>query len=504
MPRFGRFVATVVFAGAVCSSVADAQLEPAGLRPIVEALAHDSAAGRRTPSAELDKAATYIAAQMRAAGLDPLGDDAGFFQRYPVVESVLSQDSARIQIGSLATWGFGKDFFYAGGGGSDPAGVIRGQLAIVSGRVTSENSASLDVAGKVVVFLSPLNARGSPEDFRSAFALLGGARSSAVIIPGGRPDSTWKRLAADHSELMPTAEAAWPVWTLPAPAVAGQARFRPVLELWGGRWSRFVEALGIDTALLRSTDGAVKVTSPGREVILDFDRAIERVRWPANVVAVLPGSDPMLRNEYVVLTAHYDGLGSAKGRPPGPQSILNGADDNASGVASLIQIAHAMSSGQRPKRSVIFAAVSGEENGLWGSDFLAMRPPVPVRSIVANVNMDMIGRSIADSVFVTGRSDSWLGPIANRALARRSRRLIILDEQALERRFPGERADDRSDHANFRRRGIPAVSFFTGWHADYHETTDDAPKLNYEALGRIATAVYDITVEIANAPGRRP
>jgi Zn-dependent M28 family amino/carboxypeptidase len=204
-----------------------------------------------------------------------------------------------------------------------------------------------------------------------------------------------------------------------------------------------------------------------------------------------------------VLTAHYDGLGRAKGRPPGPQSILNGADDNASGIAALLDVASELSRGPRPKRSVIFAAVSGEERGLWGSDILSLRPPVPIASIVANVNMDMIGRARADSVFVTGRRQGWLGPIAERAIARNRYGLTLLDEAALERRFPGERADDRSDHANFRKRGVPAIAFFTGWHDDYHETTDDFDKVNYDALARIASLVRDITLEIANAPIRR-
>ena len=505
MPRISRTfcpanIAAVVFVlfGFLAPLDVRAQLDPSQLAGIVEALSHDSAAGRPTPGRELDKAAQYIAARLRAAGADALGDDGGMLQRYPVIETVLSQDSARIEIGSLTTWRFGKDFFYAAGGGSDPEGVLGGPTVIVSGRVTSENSASLGVAEKVVIFLSPLTPRGAPEDFRSAFG-LGGAGARAVILPGGRPDSLWKRLGAEPDEHKPSFAAAWPTWTHPGAVAVGAPRFRPVLELWAGRWQQLVAAARLDTVSLRSSDGSVKVTPVAAGATLTFARKIERVSWPSNVVAILPGSDPALRHEHVILTAHYDGLGRAKGGPPGPQSILNGADDNASGVAALIQVAQAIASGPRPRRSIIFAAVSGEENGLWGSDFLAMRPPVPRTSIVANVNMDMIGRSSGDSVFITGRHDTWLGPIANRAIARGARGLVLLDESALERRFPGQRANERSDHANFRRRGIPPIAFFTGWHADYHETTDDAAKVNYDALSRIAGLVRDLTLEIANS-----
>lgn len=493
-------IAAAVLVAQLYPGTAVAQLEPATLSPIVEALAHDSASGRATPGPALEKAAQFIAARLRSSGVQPLGDDGGMLQHFPVIESVLEENGARIEIGSLAAWRFGTDFFYAGGGGSEPHGLLTGPVVIVSGRVNRENAAALGVAGKVVIFLSPLSARGAPEDFGSAFA-IGGAGAKAMILPGARPDSLWKRLAVDRSELKPMATAAWQRQP-DGLTEAARGRFVPVLELWGGRWMELVRSAGLDTTSLRNADGSVKVTDLRQSARLIFDRRIERVSWPSNVVGMLRGSDPALQHEYVIVTAHYDGLGQAKGRPPGPQSILNGADDNASGVASLVQIAASIAAGPRPRRSVIFAAVSGEENGLWGSEFLAMRPPVPQTSIVADVNMDMIGRARGDSVFITGRSETWLGPIASRVIARGSRRLVILDEGALERRFPGERADDRSDHASFRKRGIPPVAFFTGWHEDYHETTDDADKLNYDALSRIASLVRDMVVEIANAPGR--
>lgn len=476
---------------------ADPALDPARLRAIVETLAHDSTAGRKTPSAELDKAARYIENHFRSIGALPLGDDGGYLQKYPVIESVLDMDSARIELGSLSSWKFGRDYFYAGGGGGDPRGVIRAPVVIVTGTVNSGNAAALGVANKIVVFVSPLSARGAPEDFRSAFA-LGGAGARAVILPGGRPDSLWRRLSRDPDEHKPSSSAAWPLWWEPPPGADTLPRFRPILELWGGRWQPFVTAAGIDTATLRSADGSPKATPFPQAGVLDFSRKVERVSWPSNVIAVLPGSDPVLKHEYVVMTAHYDGLGMAKGRPPGPQSVLNGADDNASGVAVMMEVARTLAASRHPKRSIIFAAVSGEENGLWGSDFLSMRPPVPRSSIVANINMDMIGRPKHDTVYVTGTGNPKIGPIANRAIVRSSgHNLVIRRDADLERRYPGEKADERSDHANFKHRDIPPIAFFTGWHDDYHETTDDADKLDYPALTRIAALVRDITLEIA-------
>jgi Zn-dependent M28 family amino/carboxypeptidase len=148
---------------------------------------------------------------------------------------------------------------------------------------------------------------------------------------------------------------------------------------------------------------------------------------------------------------------------------------------------------------VIFLAVGGEELGLWGSDYFVARPPVPVASIVANVNLDMVGRASGDSVYVTGRDHSVLRAAVTAALARGTQGLTLLDERALDARYPGERLDERSDHENFRRRGIPSLSFYTGSHADYHERTDDAAKVNYDALSRISRLALELTRGIADA-----
>ena len=465
------------------------------LRSVVETIAADSMGGRPTPSVELDRAAQFIASQFQRAGLKPLGSDNSFIQRYPVVESVLG-DSARIEIGPT-TWKFGGDFFYAAGGGSPPHGTIVAPVVFVSGKAVPGAQALSQAAGKIVVFLSPLTQRGGPQDMRSAFT-LGGAGARVVIIAGGRPDTIWKLLSPDRDEHKPAVEAAWK--RFPTTFENSAQRFRSVLELWGGRWERFVGAASFDTSALARTDSVLRIIEPGIQSRLVFARNIERVSLAPNVLGYIEGADPLLRHEYIVVTAHFDGLGREKGRPPGPASILNGADDNASGVAAMIAVADALGR-TSPGRSVIFAAVSGEELGLWGSDFFAMNPPVPIAHVVANVNMDMIGRARADTVFMTGGAHPWLGAIARSAMTR-SPGLVIQDEAALERRFPGERADDRSDHASFRKRGVPSLSFFTGWHDDYHSTTDDAATLDYAALGRIAELVRNIVASAAADPRR--
>ena len=153
------------------------------LRRVVEALAHDSMAGRPTPSPQLESAAAYIASVFKSAGLLPLGDDESFFQRFPVAETVMHPDLARVEIGSLATWRFGADYWHVGGMGGAPSGTLRGPAVIVSGRVRRDSIASIDVRGKVVIYRSPLNARGAPTALDAGF-VLGGA--------GARCPRSWR------------------------------------------------------------------------------------------------------------------------------------------------------------------------------------------------------------------------------------------------------------------------------------------------------------------------
>lgn len=221
-----------------------------------------------------------------------------------------------------------------------------------------------------------------------------------------------------------------------------------------------------------------------------------------NVVALIEGTDPALQREFIVITAHLDGLGTVPNAPAGSDSVLNGADDNASGVAALLEIARALAtSGTRPRRSILFAAVSGEETGLWGSEYLLSLSEVQGGRVVANLNMDMVGRAVGDSVFLVTTEDLRTTQIVAKASdAHRSWGLHLLDRAELDRRYPGQELEDRSDHATFVRRGIPAVVIFTGLHEDYHRPGDTADKISYGALALIVRMAADITGALANLP----
>ena len=229
-------------------------------------------------------------------------------------------------------------------------------------------------------------------------------------------------------------------------------------------------------------------------------------RWPLegsdstltapNVVAILRGSDPVLADTYVVFSAHMDHVGVGAPDASG-DSIYNGADDDASGTSAVIELAEAFASlAETTPRSLIFLTVSGEERGLLGSEYFAEHPPVPAESIVANINIDMIGRNSPDSAVVIGQEYSSLGPLAvSTAEAYPELRLTVGPDP-----WPEERFFFRSDHFHFARKEIPALFFFTGVHEDYHKPSDHVERIDVDKAARITRLIFHIGHAIATDP----
>jgi hypothetical protein len=234
-----------------------------------------------------------------------------------------------------------------------------------------------------------------------------------------------------------------------------------------------------------------------------------------NVVAVWEGSDPVLKAEYVALGAHYDHVGS--GCPPvGTDTICNGADDDGSGTTALLSMAEALTKAPtRPKRSVLFVWHCGEEKGLWGSRYFTEYPTVPLNQIVAQLNIDMIGRSKKegdtnprnaeltgpDAVYVIGSTmmSTELGELVN--TVNKSFLNITFDTRYDDPKDPN-RFFYRSDHYNYARKGIPIIFFFDGVHEDYHRAGDSPDKIDYQKMEKITRTVYMTLWEIANRPAR--
>jgi len=226
----------------------------------------------------------------------------------------------------------------------------------------------------------------------------------------------------------------------------------------------------------------------------------------SNVIGFIEGSDPILKNEFVMVTAHYDHLGS-----PDSTVIYYGADDNASGTSGVIEIARAFADakakGVGPKRSVVCMLVSGEEKGLLGSKFYVDFPLFSLKQTVADINIDMIGRiddrhpGNGNYIYVIGsdRLSSELHEINEFANDKYTK--LELDYKYNAKDDPNHYYE-RSDHYNFAERNIPSIFYFNGSHPDYHRPTDTADKINYEALAKRAQLAFYTAWDIANRPNR--
>jgi hypothetical protein len=236
---------------------------------------------------------------------------------------------------------------------------------------------------------------------------------------------------------------------------------------------------------------------------LDADYQTTRTQYTRNVVGIVEGSDARLKDTYVAIGAHYDHLGYQPG-VAGPDRIYNGADDDGSGVSALIGLARAFAAGPRPRRSLLFVWHAGEERGLYGSKYFADHPTVPVDKIVAQLNIDMIGRNRnndpaeANVLYAVGsdRISSELHNVlmdANTASAKPFR----IDFEMNDPQDP-ERFYYRSDHFSYASKGIPVIFFFTGVHPDYHQVSDSVDKIDFEKMSRVARLVYDVARRVAN------
>ena len=215
-----------------------------------------------------------------------------------------------------------------------------------------------------------------------------------------------------------------------------------------------------------------------------------------NTVGILEGSDPALKDEYLVFSAHMDHVGITPGLR---DSINNGADDDASGTTGVIELAEAFSRpGARPKRSIIFLTVSGEEKGLWGSRWFSEHPPVPLEQLVADINIDMIGRNWPDTIVAIGKEHSDLGATLDRVNAAHPELRHDRDRRPL----AGGAVLLPLGPLQLRPEGRAAIFFFNGVHEDYHRVTDSPEKIDAEKESRILRLLYYLGQEVGDAPQR--
>ncbi|MDH4045461.1 MAG: M28 family peptidase [Gemmatimonadota bacterium] len=462
-----------------------ATITPADIAARVGVLADDSMGGRFTPSPELDRAADYVAAEFARFGLEPAGDSGGFIQRYTLEQPVPDTAGSFITIGRTRIR-FGTDAIpWAAGGTVEP---VTGRTVLVTGMLPPRRG--LDLEGAIVIAAVGTDGTGQPTaQGRAVLRAITQANPAAVLIPVDSPDEVWPTVVSQRFR------------TVLAPAWLS-SRGIPHVEVRDRAIGPALGAVGVDLGVARQSTGEVQTRPLDLPIIVvSRTRAAEATTAP-NVAALLRGADPVLRDEVIVVSAHMDHVGvTGRGRcrAVGADSICNGADDNASGTVSVIELAEAFATqAPRPRRSILFLTVSGEERGMWGSDYFAAHPPVPIDQLVADINLDMVGRNWPDTIVAIGREHSDLGTTLGRVEAAHPElRMTVRDDP-----WPNERFYYRSDHYNFARRGVPVLFFFNGTHVDYHRPSDHPDKIDAEKQARLTQLVFYLVDEIANAPTR--
>lgn len=438
----------------------------------VHVLAADSMQGRRAGTLGYDRAASYVVSQLQRMGLRPSGDHATFLQSVPRVERTIAPASFVEASGTRLVIGEDVRPLIFGSGqprSIDGIGVVFGGTH----RDTASYVSGEEVPGKLVVLRGP---RAASDVYRG------------VIFP---PDHRFGRAAAVavvSLDLLPTAQRETGTSVALADSNDAPAARVPSTLLISRRAA---------TVLLGADPDSVTLGARG-SLVRGQLLQIERRTPTANVIATIPGRDPKYRGQYVVLGAHLDHLGT---RPAlGSQasdSVFHGADDNASGASALLRIAaDLMDRRSQLRRTVVLVWFTAEEGGLMGSRWFSDHAPVPLDSVVAYLNLDMIGR----------RNPASDGSPTLRILGL-PRSLATLDQvRQLTPGHPSALALDtidandsfcRSDQVSLMKKGVPVVAFTTGTHRDYHQVTDEADRIDYDVLAEVARLVGAVAVDLA-------
>lgn len=495
---------------------------PDSVRATVAFLSDDLLKGRDTGSEGYDIASRYVASRFAALGLKPGGDNGGWYQEITFQQTDHGQTPGTLTItgpkGASQSWKQGTDVLLSVSG-NEPDLDLAAPLVFVGygiedAKLGINDYAGLDVKGKIVVTL-----RGFPKGMASeegahvsatkaqaaqAHGAIGMVSVDTLLSAKTRP---WERRVhfadAPSFAWVDTDGKAFDE----APAIRGTASLNdPVARAAFAGAPRSLDAIRheADKAGGRPRGFPLKTS-----VRLQSPSVSKRVQ-SRNIVAILPGSDPALAAQYVVLSAHLDHIGVTPPRPddkPGTDRINNGALDNAAGIATMLEVARAAAEAPvKPRRSLIFLASTGEEKGLLGADYYARHPSVPISSIVGNVDLDMpllLYRFTDVTAF--GADHSTLGPIVRQAVAPMG---LALSPDPM----PAEGIFTRSDHYMFVKQGVPAVFLATGyanggekaWEAflsgNYHHPGDDMNQpIDWVAGARFAEANYRIMRAMADA-----
>ena len=474
-------------------------------------LASTAFQGRNVPSEELEIAAEYLALMAEDIGLEPMLPDGSYFQEVPLEISSVDASTSGLAVisgapGVSATApkkfpypeSFGVRGRFIAAGAAEGSIVLLG-IGANAPELGWDDFDGVDLQGKVAVILDARlpdsHALRQPENRAALYGRSTVAREKGavaivtVISPERESDLQGKKLSFDD------VERGWPLDTeVGLGGSANPAQFG--IEL---RHDAAAEILGLTgqelTAMFQELEQGRRVLPreiPGRELRVTVDLTVRRAAT-RNIVGMVDGTDPELRNEYVVIGAHHDGIGQREG------GVFHGADDNVSGSVAMLELAEAMVL-EPPKRTVIFTWFTGEEKGLYGAYYFVSHSPVPVEKISAMFNLDMLSRNDPASIYVIGSNkiSSELDQSINN-MAGRAEVSLHLD-YTYEDPLHSDRFFFRSDQYPFIRYGIPAVWIFCGTTSDYHQVTDTEDRMDYDKMLRSTRLVFLSAQDIANRP----
>lgn len=474
-------------------------------------VASDAMEGRDTPSRGLDVTAEFLKMNLSRWGFKPAGDNGTFFQKIELAAETIDGANNILQVDGKS-FALNTDFFRLRGNGSANALMVFAGNGWVVKSKNIDAYKGVDVRGKIVVLmgegfpntntLTPPPAGISQADLTGTqgtdwsdpvtYATTNGA-AGIILIGSPQIQSAWNRLRFSRGGMYPAKFRTAPSETatkLPIALVSNAVADTIFVGASGGK----------DSTTAFAVDKTVSITTMARA----------ESKWTQNVVAVWEGSDPVLKNEMVAIGAHYDHVGTNP-NAPGDDKIWNGADDDGSGTVAVLSIAEALAKSKvRPKRSILLVWHAGEEKGLWGAEYFNKFPTVDIKNVVAQLNIDMIGRSLdpnnvikcdkpgkrcnenltkANEIYVIGSEmmSTTLGAITkgtNDAYLKLGYNYKYDDPSDKERFF------FRSDHFHYAVNGIPITFWFDGVHEDYHQASDHPDKIDYTKMEKVTRTIF--------------
>jgi Zn-dependent M28 family amino/carboxypeptidase len=490
------------------------------LRTWLTTLSSDAMQGRAVFTEGYGLAASYVAGELRALGVKPMGDKGSYFQAVArTAYNVERQSSLTVIVGGEThTFVDGNHVSFPADTGSKQTLSFSGVEFVGSGPLLEAGALQRldrDVTGRLVIYMMPTatpagrgRGRAGSMAARTAF-LLEVERAAGVLAVNPAPPQPAGRAAGPSAARNSTMTTVLALDRPKAPTVTVDDA---VLDLL---LKKSPASLADLQARAAAGESLPMFTIADAAVTIDLASRYQptNVQLTQNVVGMVEGTDPVLKESYVFLGAHLDHVGYSSGSEPKGRAnvpveqdrIWNGADDDGSGSTALLALAKAFMKGPKPKRSIVFVWHAGEEVGLLGSQFMAERPVVPLERIQVQLNIDMIGRNRdddpkqANTLYLIG-ADRISTDLHNLLVDVNARQA---DPLTLDYEFNG--ADDpnrfyeRSDHYSYASKGIPVAFFFTGEHPDYHANTDTVDKIIFPKMLRVIEFVHAATLRLADS-----